>query len=182
MRIGAPARAENPAQAQHVRRHARRDGKISGEIPPFCWCLQQNVPKIKTVVPKTSVLHCPSVRDVRTAMQAHRKQSRKRGTGLMPSRVVNERHAQAMDAGNATGRMIGRIAAIIMATLVTLATVFAHSAPPPQPHSLPAAVMLITLPGAPLPKTSTSSLPKAKATTVPATLIRPPPTSRTHVG
>ena len=43
----------------------------------------------------------------------------------MPSRVVNERHAQAMDAGNATGRMIGRIAAIIMATLVTLATVFA---------------------------------------------------------
>ncbi len=43
----------------------------------------------------------------------------------MPSRVVNERHAQAMDAGNATGRMIGRIAAIIMATLVTLAAVFA---------------------------------------------------------
>lgn len=43
----------------------------------------------------------------------------------MLSRVVNERHAQAMDAGNATGRMIGRIAAIIMATLVTLATVFA---------------------------------------------------------
>ena len=43
----------------------------------------------------------------------------------MPSRVVNERHVQAMDAGNTTGRMIGRIAAIIMAMLVTLATVFA---------------------------------------------------------
>ena len=43
----------------------------------------------------------------------------------MPSRVVNERHVQAMDAGNTTGRMIGRIDAIIMAMLVTLATVFA---------------------------------------------------------
>ena len=65
------------------------------------------------------------MRNVRTAMQAHREQSRERGTGLMPSRVVNERHVQAMDAGNTTGRMIGRIAAIIMAMLVTLATVFA---------------------------------------------------------
>ena len=65
------------------------------------------------------------MRNVRTAMQAHREQSRERGTGLMPSRVVNERHVQAMDAGNTTGRMIGRIDAIIMAMLVTLATVFA---------------------------------------------------------
>ena len=64
------------------------------------------------------------MRNVRTAMQAHREQSRERGTGLMPSRVVNERHVQAMDAGNTTGRMIGRIDAIIMAMLGTMLTRF----------------------------------------------------------
>ena len=42
----------------------------------------------------------------------------------MPSRVVNERHVQAMDAGNTTGRMIGRIDAIIMAMLGTMLTRF----------------------------------------------------------